>query len=157
MWTIQWVYQSMMCDLPTPSLTLSPSQLRVWPLQTQMNPSAIRHLQGGIQWGQQNGHWLSLISNHLITSSNRLPPGAEEMWFLFSESHSHEQPSDKTHCLWTPCRMAAAAWTVGVIHIWQFFTYLFTFFSLQETEPESTDVIIHLHTSVYYPEGKIAF
>lgn len=49
------------------------------------------------------------------------------MWFLFSESHSHEEPSDKTHCLWTPCRMAAAAWTVGVIHIRQFFFYIFIY------------------------------
>ena len=46
---------------------------------------------------------------------------------------------------------------MGVIYIWQLFTYLFTF-SLWEMKPESTDVIIHLHTFVYYPEGEnIAF
>lgn len=114
-----------------------------------MNPSAIRHLQGGIQWGQQNDHLLSLISNHLITSFDCLPPGTEEMWFLFSESHSHEDPSDKTYCLWTPCRMTAAAWTVGVIHIWQFFTYLFTFFFLSGKRSQNPQMSLSICTRLF--------
>lgn len=52
----------------------------------------------------------------------------EKIYFTFSVSCSHKAPSNRIHCMQTLDWTVTTGWTTGVIHIWQFFTYLFTFF-----------------------------
>ena len=80
--------------------------------------------------------------------------GTEELNFMFSVQCSHGAPSNRIHHMQILGRMVTTGWTAGIIHIWQFFTYLFTFFPFK-TWSQNPQMSFSICTLLFYcPEGK---